>query len=651
MKFLLSIFLPISGLAVRGEQIIRCNSNLMNLCGSDMVIYKSECDFLASKAKFSDLTILDLSDCISSNYKVINSSSNLNITNGASHLNSRLLRGSGMLKRDSEVNSDMIVSVKNETQENLVELVDKKVDNSDKNSTLEYESSSDNENIQDLRLAGGVYSDEIDREKSFYMGSHDSVYKGINKYNVNMINVIVENFDISSFVLSDGKYNLSRLSLLVLKTIIKILENQKSKMLNYLNQLNNVQIDNNNDKNLTSPDSGYNGLEEIQNSYTHKADNFSVIDQRMHNSLNVTFRFVNFNNTDNYLNSLMLVDFALQTLGKMSINNLKDIYNSTLKNDLNNSTNIGNINGDKKKTMNRLLLPLEEESTFEELNSSNGTNNYLDEADNCELNISSNKETPAIPNFHCIFPKNSTDNFKMASNYILNLTELTLKDTFDNKFGNSLTLFPHSIFNPTMNTTNPLETSTRALLSNQSKEIENRVDLVLDFFDLLFSPLNITNDDLKDLEIGEIFVNFDLNFLKDESINSTLTNMDDTGVLEALDEIFELGSIINNFTLSEQKSNSTANSTSLNPLRIASEATPKIKANSTVEELFREFPPAFDRVRGEGCIVKCDDQVDLHCGNNGVTYKNLCEFRNAQCTNKNLIFVNFGKCLPLIIRG
>lgn len=630
MKFLFSILLTISGLVVKGEQIIRCNSDLMNLCGSDMVIYKSECDFLASKDKNSDLTILDLADCISFGNITFNNSSNLNISKGASDLDSRSLRGSVMLNKGSEISSyDVNESKKNETKNELVKLVDREGDNSDKNSTLVHFSS--DEIIQNVGLVTAGDRGGSDIENAFYMVNRNSNFKEVNKYNVNMINVIVENFDISSFVLSDGKYNFSRLSLFVLKTIIEILRNQKSKMENYLNQLDSTKI-NKNDK-FTSANSGFSNLKEIQDFDLNKIMNSSHIGQRMYNELNVTFRLANSNNTNSYFNSSDIVDSALQTLNSIGIGNLKDdTYISSLNNNL-------TIIRDEREDLNRLLLTSEKESTsLEKFNSYNATNKYFSKFDECELNVPSDRKFPAASNFHCIFPNNSTDNLKIASKYILGLTELALKNTFENNFGN--------------NSTNSLEVNARTLISDRSMENkEQAADIVLDFFDLILSPINITNNDLKDLVISDIFVNFNLDLLKNEPANPKASDVNETAIFEAIDEIFKSDLILDIFSLDEQKPNKTTNTKLLNPLRIISEIPAKIDKNSTIDELFREFPPAFDRVRGQGCIVECGDQVDYHCANNGVTYKNLCELRNAQCNNKNLIFVSFGKCLPLVIRS
>ncbi|KAH8582188.1 kazal-type serine protease inhibitor domain-containing [Cryptosporidium sp. chipmunk genotype I] len=656
IRLLLSVFLAVSGLVVKGEHINRCDSSPMNLCGSDFVIYKSECDFLVSKAKISDLTILDLADCITSDFEAVSGNfSELNTTENTPNLDSRSLRGNNLSKRDSVADSDNVtLSLTNDTQMTIVESMNENDESSVNNTALVNGSISDEKHFQDTVLENATYNDVNDILNAFYMGERNSIFKEINKYNVNMINVIVENFDISSFILSNGKYNLSRISMLVLESVIKILRNQKSKLQNYLNQLKGIEFESINN-NYTTTNPTYKALKRIDALNLNRTYNPSIFGQREYSVLNVTFRFINLNNASNFLTSPLITDFALQSLDRMNIDSLKHNEDSSiLGNNMNNSVNIDDISDHIKAMNNRLLLTSEHEyAVIKGIDSNNGENSYLSKTENCEINTPSRQEAPVISNFHCIFPKNSTgDNLQMASNKILSMTQITLGNLLEDKLRYNSTIIPHEIFNPIPNITSLLEANSRVLLSNSSEEGEGQEDLVLDFFDLLLSPLNFTNNDLSDFGIGEIFVNFDLNFLMGgEPIGPMISNVNETAILEEIDEIFNLDSLLKDLNSIEKKSNNTTNSTLLSTLRITSEVFPKINSNFTVDDIFRDFPPAFDRVRGPDCIVKCDDQVDLHCANNGVTYKNLCEFRNAQCNDKKLIFVSFGKCLPLIIRG
>ncbi|TRY49655.1 Signal peptide, Kazal domain containing protein [Cryptosporidium tyzzeri] len=623
IKLLISIFLVTSGLVVKGEQLIRCDSSPMNLCGSDLVIYKSECDFLASKARLSDLTILDLTDCVNGNF------SELNVTESSSNLDNRSLRGSSISKKDSDVTSENVTSsLKNDTEMNLPDLMDDNNENIDNNHIFINGSISDEKHLQDISLTDSIYNNGDNILNAFYMGKHSPIFQNINKYNVKMINVIVENFDISTFILSNGKYNLSRFSMLVLESVIKILKNQRSKIDNYLSRLKSTELE--------SADSN-NAI------YSYKVmdrrNDSSIIGQKEYDCLNVTFKFSNSSNANSFLDSQILTDLALKYSSKVGVSSFNDNENTF------NNSSIDNNH--KKAISNRLLVASENEyAPIKEIDSNLTDSHFV--VNNCEVTIPPYQGAPLVPNFHCIFHQNSTgNNLEDACNNILSLAQITFMNTFGNN--SNLSLIPYKMFNPIMNVTSLSEGNIRILSSNQSWEGESQEKFVLDFFDLLLSPLNFTNE-IMDLEIGEIFVNFDFSLLSNGGfIDSSVSNVNDTTNLEEIDEIFKLDSVLKDLNLI-LKSNNTDNFTLSSSLRITSETLPKIDSNYTTDSISRDFPPAFDRVRGPDCVVECEENIDLHCANNGIAYKNLCEFRNAQCDDQGLIFVGFGKCLPLVIK-
>ncbi|KAJ1609855.1 signal peptide-containing protein [Cryptosporidium canis] len=634
-----------NALVVGGEQFIRCNSGPMTICGSDMTLYKSECEFLASKANNTDLTIVDLADCIGSDPAIsgVNASELGTVETGLGS-ESRSLRGSSLFKWNSELlYGNMSSYLRGESNGSFVGLSDV-MNGSEADSALTY-GYNWNESTFYSSLMNDTNGNGSNAYSSFYLGEYNPVFKSINKYNVNVINAVVENFDVSSFILSNGKYNLSKLSLSVLEMVLKILKTKKYKMQSLVNKMR--YYEHMWGGNSTVPNSGLKSLNNPYN-FTLMGTNSSQYDYSTYNGLNVTFKLINLNSTNNYLSSPLILGLALNTLNNMNIGSLRlDANESSLENTVNYFTEGGN----RSEGVNRSLLSAEHVQANGSV-PSNGTTDQPGEVYDCDMSIASS-ESPTASSFHCIF-KNSTANIKVASEYVVRLTELVLKDFLD-KSGLNSTLEEGQIqwspfmFNPMIERANQRGLKNRFLSGSRLRD-DNHVSLVLDFFDLLLVPLNYTSNDLGDSGVDEIFVNFDLNMLKDDQTAPPKTRANETVVMEELNEIFQLESMIKNFSIG-QRYNEASNYTLTNSLRVASEALPVLNSSSSIDDFFREFPPAFDRVRGQDCVIECDDHVDYHCANNGVTYRNLCEFRNAQCADISLIFVSYGECLPLIIKG
>lgn len=648
---------------MRGEQLIRCNPSPMNICGSDMVIYKSECDFLASKNQYSDLTILDLADCIGSDSEVVGSNS----TEGVLSLDSRSLRGSSGTSRAAPelYFGNTSVLLENETHSGLAQFVDVKSGNHSllaehAGQVLALEPSLDG-SFHNSSMANATHTRGDNATSTYYTNNHSPVFKTINKFNVNVINAVVDNFDISSFVLSNGRYNLSRLSLSILEAILRILRSQRSRMQNLLDQMKRAErTENGNSTGLKSLEM----VDEEAHWSNFTLANSSTPGQRMHNGLNVTFRLTNSGNTTvgGYWSSPAVVDIALQTLNRMGVNGWRTFSNDSVSETTAVNGSAGIVG--RNRTANRMLLTHGEDYIpFLDFGIFNETNNYLAEAQNCDLGASSSRETPVASSFHCVFPRNSTGSLRQASKQVLNLTEFILRNSFEQLgLGSTLTGFPvslsHSVYNSSLEREDLLGSAKARVLSatNQSEGAVNQTDSTSDMLDVLLAPLNSTSDDLRDIGIDEIFVNFDLDIPRDNVLVEELESADPlvskANILEELNEIFKLDSLIKSLSGRKALNDTFSNHTLSGSLRSTrEELLPSFNSSLIMDDLFREFPPAFDRVRGENCIVKCNDQVDYHCANNGVTYRNLCEFRNAQCVDSNLIFVSFGKCLPLVIRG
>ncbi|KAJ1611068.1 signal peptide-containing protein [Cryptosporidium canis] len=635
-----------NALAVGGEQFIRCNSGPMTICGSDMVLYKSECEFLASKANNTDLTIVDLADCIGSDPAISGvNASELGAAEAGLGSESRSLRGSSLFKWNSELfYGNMSSYLRGESNGSFVGLSDV-MNGSEADGALTY-GYDWNQSTFYSSLMNDTSGNGSNAYSSFYLGEYNPVFKSINKYNINMINAVVENFDVSSFILSNGKYNLSKLSLSVLEMVLKILKTKKYEMQSLVNKMR--YYEHMWGGNSTAPNPGLKSLDNPYN-FTLMGMNSSLYDYSTYNGLNVTFKLINLNSTNSYLSSPLILDLALKTLNNMNIGSFRlDANESSLENTVNYFTEGGN----RSEGVSRSLLSAEHAQTSGSV-PSNGTAGQLGEVYDCDMSVSPSEESPAASNFHCIF-KNSTANIKVASEYVVRLTELVLKDFLDKSGLNSTSeegqiQLPPFMFNPMIERANRRDLKGRFLSGSRLRD-DSHVSLVLDFFDLLLVPLNYTSNDLGDAGVDEIFVNFDLNMLKEDQAGPPKARANETVVMEELNEIFQLESMIKNFSFGHRY-NETSNYTLTNSLRVTSEALPVFNSSSSIDDLFRDFPPAFDRVRGQDCVIECDDHVDYHCANNGVTYRNLCEFRNAQCADISLIFVSYGKCLPLIIKG
>ncbi|KAK6590406.1 hypothetical protein RS030_162527 [Cryptosporidium xiaoi] len=552
---------------VYSEITQRCSDSLGNICGSDFKIYVSECDFIKAKNSNSDLTILDMEDCFSSNVNnnVTNSNNSRtqedaltasdyaldNITNnstsGSSNLNdSRSLRGS-------------VLSIINNS------------DSFNGTSTNYY-------NVSELGIESGTIKDSSDSVTYLnYEEVEDSVvFKEIEKANSKILKIVVENFDISNFVIGNGKYNIKTISKAILELILKIIKNRKSKM------AKDTDINNKKSQSNNSIDSD----SKITVNETNNDD--EVLNKVYSTNINVTLMF-----TGNY------TDKGTEIYNQSN--------NSAVEaNDNFNGSSITHSNQTQEKIYKRSLVELNKEQKIEsyDLTTNMCTSNLPNRPENVELG------------FYCNFENNL--NITEQTRSIIDITNFILENNLESNFGLSgekedfLTDGLFYFGNYFRGLSEKSEDSERNINDSNVPNLDDYKELVLNYNE------NKNKSEIK-VEIGELYVFFNFEGLKrdKEDYNLNLNIFDDN------------------------YSNKT--------LRIANENDYNV-TNLAINETTEDYPGAFDRVRGQNCIVNCTDTTTgLYCASNGITYKSICEFRNAQCNDKSLIFISFGECPPIVI--
>ncbi|KAF7457016.1 kazal-type serine protease inhibitor domain-containing protein [Cryptosporidium felis] len=630
-----SIFLfglVLLALRAGGEQIIRCDLSPVNICGSDLVIYYSECEFLMAKSKNSDLTVLDLRDCVAfTTENVEGNSTNATDSEGPSISGGRSLRGSGTLGRESEkegVEGTDLGGVFGTIIANNT-FGAYRVESGNASSTEDSETG--------LNKVERYFNDNLTE-------MDHRLFKNITKYNAKIVNVLVEHFDISTFISSGGRYNLSRLSMSILEAVIKILRARRSKVLDRFGRNGNGEKQEVNGSNDISKSTQTKALEQSQTQdeslKTKETENNLGMSE--FKGLNITFKLVNLNDTISYPS---IFGLALQSLSRMRV--FKDL---------------GDLFSTKNETWtfydSGRLLQESEFGLF--LNESNGQDEVASNLTSkiCEIDAPT---SGSISHFHCNFDSDSGDLFSKTKSFLeaaMITLGIYLQDTMGQDSFNEYSLpnfNDYSVFSENK-TGNPEITRRKLLFGKDTAKRDPRANS--DFYFPNFKPF-LNSTDL--LEVDELFVNFEM----DETVKS-LAEFEET-LEDGEKMVEEMNEILSGELLQDSESTSGLEKTAEGrpgkegdeegklfeiptPLRIAGENYPNNKTKLGIDD-FREFPGAFDRVRGTGCMLECGKDEDLHCGSNGVTYINLCEFRNAQCENKNLVFVGYGKCSPLLIRS
>ncbi|KAH7648167.1 hypothetical protein FG379_000091 [Cryptosporidium bovis] len=553
---------------VYSEITQRCSDSPGNICGSDFKLYVSECDFIRAKDLNSDLTILDMEDCFSANVNNNVTNSNYsrtqedaltasdyaldNITNnstsGSSNLNdSRSLRGSGL----SIINNS---------------------DSYNGTSTNHY-------NVSELGIESGTVKDSSNSVTYLnYEEVEDNVvFKEIEKTNSKILKIVVENFDISNFVVGNGKYNIKTISRAILELILKIIKNHRSKM-GKDTDINNKKLHSNNsvdsDSKITVNETNNDG---------------EILTKVYSTNINVTLMF-----TGNYTEK-----------GPEIYNQSNNL--SVEANDKFNGSSITHSNQTQEKIYQRSLVELNNEPKIEseDLITNGCTSNLPNRPENVELG------------FYCNFENNL--NITEQTRSIIDITNFILENNLENNFGLSgekEDFFTNGIFD----FGNYFRGLSEKSEDNERNVSDGNIPNLDDYKEVVLNYNENKNKSEINVEIGELYVFFNFEGLKKDKEDYNLN-------LNVFDDNY---------------SNKTT-------LRIANENDYNV-TNLAINETTWDYPGAFDRVRGQNCIVNCTDTTTgLYCASNGITYKSICEFRNAQCNDKSLIFISFGECPPIVI--